>query len=137
MEQLNNFILDQFSRELERLRLYEAVRATCHEMEVSVPNLYAIMELYCPSTGTLFTLVGSWELGLALHEMWEVSKRQWAIFPLRSTSRAPRIYNNRAPRIRLCMRISGSSYATFRFVYGIRGNVNGLNSWAYTYPPLR
>jgi len=36
------------------------------------PNFYAVLELYCPSTGTFFTLVR--ELGLALHEMWEISK---------------------------------------------------------------
>ena len=38
---------------------------------MSVANFYAIFELYCPATGTFFTLVG--ELGMALHEMWEVS----------------------------------------------------------------
>ena len=34
-------------------------------------ELLAIFELYCPATGTFFTPVG--ELGMALHEMWEVS----------------------------------------------------------------
>jgi len=67
-----NFVLDQFSNELKRLRLYEAIRATCYGMEVSMPNFYAILELYCPFIGTFFALVG--ELGLALHERWEVSK---------------------------------------------------------------
>ena len=38
---------------------------------MSVANFYAIFELYCPATRTFFTLVG--ELGMALHEMWEVS----------------------------------------------------------------
>jgi len=34
-------------------------------------NFYVIFELYSLATGTFFTLVG--ELGMALHEMWEVS----------------------------------------------------------------
>ena len=38
---------------------------------MSVANFYAIFELYFPATGTFFTPVG--ELGMALHEMWEVS----------------------------------------------------------------
>jgi len=38
---------------------------------MSVSNFYAIFELYCPVIGTFFTLVE--ELGMALHEMWEVS----------------------------------------------------------------
>ena len=38
---------------------------------MSVANFYAIFELYCLATGTFFTPVG--ELGMALHEMWEVS----------------------------------------------------------------
>jgi len=38
---------------------------------MSVANFYAISKLYYPATGTFFTPVG--ELGMALHEMWEVS----------------------------------------------------------------
>jgi len=38
---------------------------------MSVINFYAIFELYCPATGIFFTPVG--KLGMALHEMWEVS----------------------------------------------------------------
>jgi len=48
-----------------------SVRATCYGIQMSVVNFYAIFELYCPATGTFFTLVG--ELGMTLHEMWEVS----------------------------------------------------------------
>ena len=36
-----------------------------------MPTFYAILELYCLVSGTFFTPVG--ELGMALHEMWEVS----------------------------------------------------------------
>ena len=38
---------------------------------MSVANYYAIFELNCPAIGTFFTPVG--ELGMTLHEMWEVS----------------------------------------------------------------
>ena len=34
-------------------------------------SFYAIFKLYCLATGTFFTPVG--ELGMTLHEMWEVS----------------------------------------------------------------
>ena len=46
---------------------------------MSVANFYAIFELYCPATGTFFTPVG--ELGMALHEMWEVSALPLGSFP--------------------------------------------------------
>ena len=64
-------ILAHFGEDLERLGLCEAVRATCYGIQMSVENFYAIFELYCPATGTFFTPAG--ELGMALHEMWEVS----------------------------------------------------------------
>jgi len=44
-----------------------------------VPNFYSIFELYCPSTGTSYTPVV--ELGLALHEMWVVSKLPIGFLP--------------------------------------------------------
>ena len=65
------YVLAHFEEDLERLGLYEAVRATCYGIQMSVANFYTIFELYCPATGTFFTPVG--ELGMALHEMWEVS----------------------------------------------------------------
>ena len=36
----------------------------------SIPNFYAILEMYCLTSGTFFTTVD--ELGMVLHEMWEV-----------------------------------------------------------------
>ena len=68
---LTLYILTHFEEDLERLGLYEAVRATCYGIQMSVANFYAIFELYCPTTGTFFTFVG--ELGMALQEMWEIS----------------------------------------------------------------
>jgi len=68
---LTLYVLAHFEEDLRRLGLYEAVRATCYGIHISVVNFYSIFELYCPTTGTLFTPVG--ELGIALHEMWKVS----------------------------------------------------------------
>ena len=42
-------------------------------------NFFAIFELYCPASGTFFTHVG--ELGLALHEMWEISNPSMGSMP--------------------------------------------------------
>lgn len=78
---LTAYLLEQFEDELKRLGLYEAVRATCYGIEVSIPNFYSIFELYCPSIGTFFTPIG--ELGLALHEIWEVSKTPYRLSPVR------------------------------------------------------
>ena len=65
------YFLAHFEEDLRRLGLYEAVRATCYGIQISVANFYAIFELYCPATGTFFTPVG--KLGMTLHGMWEVS----------------------------------------------------------------
>jgi len=68
---LTLYALAHFEEDLRRLELYEAVRATYYGIQMSIANFYAIFELYCPATGTFFTPVG--ELGMTLHEMWEVS----------------------------------------------------------------
>ena len=73
------FVLKYFSNDLKRLGLYEAVRATCYGIEVSVPNFYALFKLYCPSSGTFFAPVD--ELGLTLHDMWEVSNLPIGFLP--------------------------------------------------------
>ena len=59
--------MEYFEAKLMRIRLHEVVKATCHGIEISVPNFFAIFELYCLPSGTFFTPVG--ELGLALHKM--------------------------------------------------------------------
>ena len=64
------YVLAHFEEDLERLRLYEAVRATCYGIQMSVVNFYAIFKLYWPATWTFFTPVG--KLSMALHKMWEV-----------------------------------------------------------------
>jgi len=62
-----------------KIGIHEAVRATCNGIEISVPNFFAIFELYCPASGTFFTPVG--ELGLALHEMKEISNLPMGSMP--------------------------------------------------------
>jgi len=44
-----------------------------------VPNFFSIFELYCLDLGIFFTPVG--ELGLALHEMWEISNLPMGSMP--------------------------------------------------------
>jgi len=68
---LTLYILAHFEEDLERLGFHEAIRTICYGIQMSVVKFYAIFELYCLVTGTFFTPVG--ELGMALHEMWEVS----------------------------------------------------------------
>ena len=65
------YALEVFDADLKRLGLHEAVSATCFGINISVPTFYAILEMYCLALGTFFTPVG--ELGMMLHEMWEVS----------------------------------------------------------------
>ena len=64
------YVLNIFEVDLKGLEPYKVVRATCFGINISVPTFYAIMEMYCPASGTFFTPVG--ELGMMLHEMWEV-----------------------------------------------------------------
>jgi len=64
---LSLYVLAHFEKDLERLGLREAVRATYYGIQMGAANFYAIFELYCPATGTFFTPVD--ELGMAFHEM--------------------------------------------------------------------
>ena len=65
------YMMDMFEADLKRLRLHEAVRASCFGINISIPNFYTVLEMYCPASGTFFTSVG--ELGMALNEMLKVS----------------------------------------------------------------
>jgi len=77
--ELTNYVLANFGKDLEKLNLHEAVRATCYGIDMKVACFYAILELYCPASGTFFTPVG--ELGMALHEMWEISALPFGSLP--------------------------------------------------------
>ena len=60
-------MLKVFVDDLMQLRLYEAIRATCFRISISIPTFYAILKMYCPALETFFTPIS--ELGMALHEM--------------------------------------------------------------------
>ena len=65
------YVLEMFTDDLMRLGLYEAVRATCFGININIPTFYAILEMYCPTSGIFFTLVD--KLRMVLHEMCKVS----------------------------------------------------------------
>jgi len=55
------YVLEAFEADLKRLGLYEAVRAICFGINISVPTFYAVLEMYFLALGTFFTPVD--ELG--------------------------------------------------------------------------
>ena len=69
---MTSLILAKYETVLKRYELYDAVQATRLGLDISVPNFFAIPERFNPHSGTFFTLAD--EMGLALHELWEVSK---------------------------------------------------------------
>ena len=99
---------------------------------MSIANFYAIFELYCPSIGTFFTPVG--ELGMALHEMWEVSALPMGSLPYKEyfpceaelallEKQKPDLFENYSElmcHFCICLDVHG----------GFKGNSNRLKSWA-------
>jgi len=65
------FVLTELGDLLTQMGLYNSVRAVQYSLLQSFHNFYGVLEHYNPLTGTFFTLVG--EMGLALHELYEVS----------------------------------------------------------------
>ena len=76
---LTSFILATCEAPLKRYELFDAVKATGLGLDIHIPNFFAILERYNPHSGTFFTPVG--EMGLSLHEMWEVSKLPMGSLP--------------------------------------------------------
>jgi len=72
-------MLKAFEDDLKQLGFHEAVRATCFGISISMPIFDAILEMYYPVSRAFFTPVG--ELGMALHEMWEVSNLPMCSLP--------------------------------------------------------
>ena len=73
------YVLEAFANDLKGLGLYKAVRAICLGISISIPTFYVILEMYCPTSGTFFTPVS--KLGMALHEMWEISNLPMGSLP--------------------------------------------------------
>jgi len=128
----------EFEAEVKKIGLHEVVRATCHGMEISVPNFFAIFELYCPTMGTFFTPVG--ELGLALHEMWEISNLPMGLMPYKECFPC-------AMELEQIEKDDPKMFETYRElmchiyicmdVHNARGNANGIKVWAdYLFPIL-
>ena len=68
------FILEDLKDELLQTDLYTAIRAVQYVIPPSSHHFFSMLERYNPETCMLFTLVG--EMGLALHEMYEVFGQQ-------------------------------------------------------------
>jgi len=79
VEQNDQLVLAKYEIILRRFELYNAVQATRLRLDISVPNFFAIVERFNPHSRTFFTPVG--EMGLPLHEMWEVSKLPMGSMP--------------------------------------------------------
>ena len=100
------YVWEHFDANLKRLGLLETVKATYYKIEISVSNLFAIFELYCPALVTFFTSVG--ELGMALHDMREVSNLPMGSYHIRSIFLAQWNWSSWRRMIRLCSRPIGS-----------------------------
>ena len=68
VEQSHYVCVGGIEADFKRLGLHEAIKVTCFGMNINVPTIYAVLEMYYPVPGMVFTPVG--ELGMALHEMW-------------------------------------------------------------------
>ena len=76
---MTNFVVTHYETVLIRYELYDAVKATNLGLDINIPNFFAILERYNPYNGTFFTPAG--EMGLSLHEMWEISKLPMGAYP--------------------------------------------------------
>jgi len=99
---------------------------------MSVVNFYAIIELYCPAKGTFFTPMG--ELGIALHEMWEVTALPMGSLPYEE-------YFPCEAELTLLEKQEPALFETYRelmchfyicldVLSGYKGSSNNLKSWA-------
>ena len=65
------FVLTELEDSLKQAGMYQAVRAVQYGILQSSHHFYGVLECYNPLAVTFFTLVG--EMGLTLHELYEVS----------------------------------------------------------------
>jgi len=65
------FVVTELRNLLTQVGLYHSVRVVQYGLPQSSHNFYGVLERYNPLTGTFFTPVE--EMGLALHELYEVS----------------------------------------------------------------
>ena len=86
------FVLAKLGNFLLQAGLYEAVRAVQYGLLQSTQYFYAVLERYNPETSTFFTPVG--EMGLALHEMYEVLGLVIGDAPMKNTSQLLRNFTS-------------------------------------------
>ncbi|XP_020242541.1 uncharacterized protein LOC109820756 [Asparagus officinalis] len=68
---MTSYVLGRWEKDLKSSRLYSPIRATMYGLPVSCRHFLALLETYMPDSNTFLTSGG--ELGLALHEMYQVS----------------------------------------------------------------
>jgi len=61
------YVLEVFDTDLRQLQLYEAIRATCFKINISISNFYAILEMHYPTSGMFFHT--NRRAGDGIHEM--------------------------------------------------------------------
>ena len=126
-----------FADDRMRLGLYEAVRAICFRISISIPTFYAILEMYCLASGTFFTPVG--KLGMALHEMWEVSNLPMGFYRTRSIFCVPKssqLEKKEAALYETYRELMCHFYICLGLHSG-RGATNSLKIWVdYLFPSL-
>jgi len=125
------YVLEHFSTDLKRLGLCEAVRATCYRTEISVPNFFAIFKLYCPALETFFSPVS--ELGMALHDIWEVSNLPMVLLPYKEYFHCMMELEQLEkddPALFETYRESICHFYIYLDVHNARGIMNGMKVWA-------
>ena len=99
---------------------------------MSVANFYAIFELYCPTAGTLFTPMG--ELGMTLHEIWEVSTLPIGSLPYEDyflcESELAFLEKQEPALFETYIKLICHFYIYLDVHNGYKGNLNRLKSWA-------
>ncbi|MFG1569943.1 hypothetical protein ACDT16_13740 [Staphylococcus aureus] len=79
LKNLTQWILGHYQSELKQLGLFRAIQATEQGIEINQSLFLALLERYHEDTGTFFFPGG--EMGLALHEMYDISKLPWGDEP--------------------------------------------------------
>ncbi|MFG1569989.1 hypothetical protein ACDT16_13995, partial [Staphylococcus aureus] len=76
---LTEWVLEHYAPELKQIGLLRAIEATESGIDINQSQFLALLERYHESTGT-FLFPGG-EMGLALHEMRDISRLPWGEEP--------------------------------------------------------
>jgi len=86
------FVLAELGDLLLQAGLYEVVRAVQYGLLQSMQHFYSVLERYNSETCTSFTPMG--EMGLPLHEMYEVSRLVMGDAPMKNMSQLLRSFTS-------------------------------------------